>query len=269
MEKKIVESHRDLLHAILVIGTMVIFFGLLGTFIIFYIAAQYELPKSIFLTLLGLGAYSFAILSLRHYFNDVPKIIISTTAITIKTLFNKRVIPLADIENVGLNQKSPMAIVYLAVDMESTIIHSKQFGEIILWDHYYKNINQLKFILERIADKVRNGDLNFDELANLKPKPKAIVNKINPNDLRLENFKEYKGNIFLNFNSLMFFSILTITIVYFDINRIGAFLAINALLYGLMGYQSNYFLLSDNYLQVRNYLCFGKRQPIDSRTFMK
>jgi hypothetical protein len=259
MEKKIVESHRDVGQAILVIGTAVIFFGLLGTFIVFYIAAQYELPKRIFLTLLGLGSYSFSVLSLRHYLKDVPKIIISTSKITIKSLFTKREIPLADIEKVGLKQKSSMLFVYLPVDMESTMIQSKQFGEIIIWDHYYENINKLKFIIEKIANKVENGDLNFDELTNIKPRPKVTLDKLNSNDIRLERFKEYKGNIFLNFNSLVFFGFLIFTLIEFDTDKIGVFFVVNGMFYGLMGYQSNYFLMSDNYLQVRNYLWFWRK----------
>ena len=84
MNKKIVESQRDAGQAILIIVMAVVFFGLLGTFITFYIAPQYEVTKRAFLTLLGLGVYLFSILSLRHYLKEVPKIVISTTSVTIK-----------------------------------------------------------------------------------------------------------------------------------------------------------------------------------------
>jgi len=259
MDKKIVESHRDAGQAILIIGTAVIFFGLLGTFITFYIAPQYELTKRIFLTLLGLGTYLFSILSLRHYLKEAPKIVISTSRITAKSLFFNREIPLSDIEDVGLRQKSPLQFVFMSVPMESTIIRSKAHGEIIIWDQYYENINKLKFTIEKIADKVKNGDLNFDELTNVKPRPKVILDKLNPSDVRTERFKEYKGNIFLNFNSLVFFGFLIFTLVKFDLEKIEVFFIVNGMFYGLMGYQSNFFLMSDNYLQVRNYLWFWKK----------
>jgi hypothetical protein len=259
MDKKIVESRRDVGQAILIIVMAVIFFGLLGTFITFYIAPQYELTKRIFLTLLGLGVYLFSILSLRHYLKEVPKIIISTTRVTIKSLFSNLDIPLSDIQEVGLRQKSPLLFVFMSVPMESTIIKSKKHGEVIIWDQYYENINRLKFTIEKIANKVKNGDLDFDELTISKPKPKVTLDKLNPNDIRLEQFKEYKGNIFLNFNSLVFFGFLIFTLIKFDLDKIGVFLFVNGIFYGLMGYQSNYFLMSDNYLQVKNYLWFWKK----------
>ena len=86
-------------------------------------------------------------------------------------------IPLTDIEEVGLRQKTPLLFVYVSVPMESTIIKSKKHGEIIIWDQYYENINRLKFTIEKIADKVKRGDLNFDELTNLKPMPKVATLK--------------------------------------------------------------------------------------------
>jgi hypothetical protein len=204
MDKKIVESHKDVGQAVLIIGTAVVFFGLLGTFITFYIAPQYESTKRVVLTLLGLGVYLFSLLALRHYLKEVPKIIISTSRITIKSIFNYIEIPLTDIEDVGLRQKSPLLFVFMSVPMESTIIKSKKHGEVIIWDQYYENINKLKFTIEKIADKVKNGDANFEELTNVKPRPKVLLDKLDQNDIRLESFKEYKGNIFLNFNSLVF-----------------------------------------------------------------
>jgi hypothetical protein len=259
MDKKIVESHRDVGQAILIIGTAVVFFGFLGTFITFYIAPQYDLTKRIFLTLLGLGCYLFSILSLRHYLKEVPKVVISTSSITIKSLFTNIEIPLIDIEEVGLRQKTPLRFVYVSMPMESTIIKTKRHGEIVIWDQYYENINKLKFTIEKIDGKVKTGDLNFDELTTVKPRPKVVLDKLNPNDIRLEQFKEYKGNIFLNLNSVVFFGFLIFTLIKFDVDKIGVFLIVNGMFYGLMGYQSNYFLLSDNYLQVRNYLWFWKR----------
>jgi hypothetical protein len=126
MDKKIVESHRDGGQAILILGTAVIFFGLLGTFIIFDIAPEYELTKRIPLTLLGLGLCLFSLLSLRHYLKEAPKIVISTSRITVKSVFRSVEIPLADIQDVGLRQKAPMMFIFMRVPMESTIIKSKK-----------------------------------------------------------------------------------------------------------------------------------------------
>lgn len=260
MDKKLVESHRDVFQAILILGPGGLFFVLLGTFFLFNIAPQYDLAKRIILTLVGLGLYLFSFLTLRYYLKEAPKIVISTSKIIIKSVLNNIEIPLTDIESVGLRQKSPLLFIIMSFPAESTIIRTKRNGEIIIWDQYYENINKLKFIIEKIADKVKDGDLNFEDLTNVKLIPKVTLDKLNPNDLKLERFKEYKGNIFLNFNSLAFFGFLIFTLIKFDImEKYVALLIGNGVFYGLLGYQSNYFLLSDNYLQVRNYLWFWKR----------
>jgi hypothetical protein len=57
----------------------------------------------------------------------------------------------------------------------------------------------------------------------------------------------------------VFFGFLIFTLIKFDTDKIAVFFIVNGMFYGLMGYQSNYFLMSDNYLQVRNYLWFWKK----------
>lgn len=246
-----------MLQALLILGSGVFFFALVGTLIIFFVAPEYALLKRIGVTLLGLGSYLFAVLSLRHYLKETPKIIISTSAITIKWLFHRREIPLLDIAGVGLKQKSPLFFVYMTFPVESTVIRSKQHGEIIIFDPYYENINSLKLTLEKIFEKINRGDVDVDVLANIKARPE--VKELNPDDIRLERFKAYQGNWLLNLNSIFFFGFLIFSVVMFNVDRVGSFLFANGMIYGLVGYQSHYFCVSENYLQVRNNLWFWKR----------
>jgi hypothetical protein len=238
---------------------MVILLALVGTSVTFYIAPQYDVTRRISLTLLGLASYLFSTLAIRHYLKEVPKIIISTTGITIKSLFTDLKVPLTDIDEVRLRQKMPLRFVFVSRPMESTIIVSKKHGEIIIWDDYYQNKNTLKFVVKKLGEELKNADFNLDDLTEIQPRPKVRLDKLNSNDIRLETFKEYKGNIFLNFNSVVFFGFMIFTLLKFKLLTIGVFLIVNGLFYGLIGYQSNYFLMSDNYLQVRNYLWFWKK----------
>lgn len=265
MDKKIVESHRDAAYALLIIGVSFGFFALLAAFMIFIVAPQYEIGKQIGLTLTGLGSFAFAIYSLVHYLRDVPKVIISTSRITVKSIFSTKEITFDDIEKIGLKQKTMLRYGGIfSRSMESTIIQTKQSGEIVLWDHYYENINKIKFVLDGIVKKIAQGETNFAELLIQKKRPTVKLIPIDDEIVMNEQFEEISGNRFLTFNSIVFWGFFAFSVSFFFhtknlTNTIESFLFINGLMYGLMGYQSNYFLISDNYLQVKNHLWFWKK----------
>ena len=50
------------------------------------------------------------------------------------------------------------------------------------------------------------------------------------------------------------------TLVTFTMDYIYAYIFFNSVFFGYVAVSANYFLLSDNYLQVRNYLWFWKRR---------
>jgi hypothetical protein len=257
MEKKVVESHRDFAYGLLLIGVGFTFFALLGTFMIFMIAPKEQIGRQIMMTLLGLGSFAFAFYSLHHYLKDVPKIIVSTERIIIKSFYANKEIVFADIENIELGQKTLLPYGgFLSRSMESTIIYSKQFGKFVIWDHYYENISHLKAVLQKLSSLIKDGNSNFDDLTVRRKSANAKLEPVILDDVMREDFQVISGNRFLNFMALCFWGMFLFSIYVF---KIESFILINGIFYGLIGYQSNYFLISNKYLQVRNHLWFWKR----------
>lgn len=255
-------SRKEVSQAILQIGIGFMLFIVLGSFIIFKIASGYEWPAKTMLYLTGQFFYLIAVLFLRHYLINTPKVIISTTKLTVKSLFKYIEIPLSDIVNVRISQKSPYHFIMFSTEMESTIINPRSYPEIVIWDHLYENINEFKTILERVQDHVKSGDFNFQKLAKVEPKATLSLNKVHPVEFRQETFKIYKGKFLLTFDCAVFYGLLAFSIFKFEFDTIEIFLVINGFTFMLFGYQSNYFLLSGKFLQVRNHLWFWKRVTI-------
>jgi hypothetical protein len=141
--------------------------------------------------------------------------------------------------------------------MESTSIMTKDFTETIIWDDNYRNIADIKFRLEKIKNGLKTGEFKPD----LEEDPRRT-----PIDLRLKNFIEVKGNGFLNVNALIFWGFILFWLVMVgpklteNIGDIWLTILIVGFFFCLMGYQLNYYLLSDNYFQIRNHLWFWKRK---------
>jgi hypothetical protein len=79
-------------------------------------------------------------------------------------------------------------------------------------------------------------------------------------ELESEKFTKYIGNRFLNINAIIFWGFLLYTVVAIDMDNIYYLAFFNVIFYAGVGYNANYFLLSNNYLQVKNHLWFWKKK---------
>lgn len=255
MTVKIFESRRSILRGIAAVVFVVLFFGLIGTVIIFVAAPQSDPGKRIGLTLLGIGSWLVSLIFLWHYLKEAPKVTITIAGIRIKSLFVDVNIPFHEIEKVELAQKSELRVFFHSTDMESTIIRSKNHGNFVLWDHYYGNSTLMKAILQKLNDLLEEGQLEVGSLLYAQVPAKQLISKVSQYDVRLEKFTTYQGNLLLNWNTLIILGSLVPAILFVDKLTIGVILVF-LLPYGLFGYQSHYFMVSDKYLRVRNYLWF-------------
>jgi hypothetical protein len=259
MEKTIIESERDVLQAILLVGVTTFFFGLLFPYLVIKDSPRLALLNQIGFSLLGIGSLLFAIYTLRFYLIMVPTIRITTARIIVSTLFSKKEILLQNIKRVGLAQKSPLDFLFITTSMESTEILLKDETEIIIRDIYYENINKIKSVLRRIYEKIEANENDFDEILLKRQNKRVAANTIDSGELALEQFQEFKGNMFLNFNGIIFWGFFAFIAYKFNIEHWGV-LFILGFFYVLIGYQMNYFLLSNKFFQIRNHLWFWKKE---------
>lgn len=81
-----------------------------------------------------------------------------------------------------------------------------------------------------------------------------------PGESEPEIFTKYVGNRLLNLNVILFGGCLVYTMLTFTMDYIYAYIFFNSVFFGYVAVSANYFLLSDNYLQVKNYLWFWKKK---------
>jgi len=79
-----------------------------------------------------------------------------------------------------------------------------------------------------------------------------------PRESDPEIFTRYIGNLLLNLNVILFVGCLVYTLVTFTMDYIFAYIFFNSIFFGYVAVSANYFLLSDSYLQIKNYLWFWK-----------
>ena len=78
-------------------------------------------------------------------------------------------------------------------------------------------------------------------------------------ELESERFTKYSGNWLLNINSILFTGCLLYTMITFTMEYIYAYIFFNVIFFGYVAVSANYFLISNNYLRVKNYLWFWKQ----------
>lgn len=78
-------------------------------------------------------------------------------------------------------------------------------------------------------------------------------------ELESERFTKYSGNWLLNLNSILFTGCLLYTMITFTMEYIYAYIFFNVIFFGYVAVSANYFLISYNYLRVKNYLWFWKQ----------
>ncbi len=241
----------------LLVGVGVILFGIIGVALTTQFIKDHSETKTFMLLLIAIGAFAFSLYSLYYFLTSLPTIEISDKRITIKTPLKRTDIEYKDIQSIGLMRKSPMSFMLITMPMESTSIMTKDFKEIIIWDDYYRNMGDIKFRLEKIRNGLKTGEFDPDN---------EVKSATTPMDLRLENFVEIKGNGLLNPNALIFWGLVVFWLIMLgpkltaNMSAIGFSLLMIGFFYGVFGFQLNYYLLSDNYFQIRNHLWIWKRK---------
>jgi hypothetical protein len=75
-----------------------------------------------------------------------------------------------------------------------------------------------------------------------------------------EKYIKYTGNRLINLNVILFAGCLVYTIGTFTVDYLYVYIFFNVIFFGYVAVSANYFMLSDNYLKVKNFLWFWKEK---------
>lgn len=205
---------------------------------------QKEQPtaKEYFIPVFGLMAYFLAFSMVYAHWKNSPKITIDKHNIKI----GSRTFYLKDIKSITLTGKMPFRFI-IKIPMEGTAILFTDGTERVLFDDMYANSNEIKLFLEQVILKKQE----FEPIS---------TNKINKNDIWLENEDTFKGNQFTSLRGISLWGLIGFfTFMLFSkwqTPPIGAFIFFSAFgifWFILHSWLMHYFGLTKDYLIIRNH----------------
>ena len=257
MEKVLVRTYWNILQSTVILFFGVIFFAIIGVFLIKFQIDNPDNPKRLFGLIAGFGIIGFSLFALTYFLRIFPTVTITTEKIVLRSPFRRQEIKFKDIQSIGLMRKSPMTFLFITMPVESTSIMTKDFKEVIIWDDFYQNIHRVKYILEKIKEQIKAKQNDFTSLVSIL-KEKKSTNKIYDN--RFEQHLEFKGIWVINYRGLMCWGMIGFFIIMIGIKgnpntgSIYFLSGISTFWYFVFGYQFFYYKLSDSYLTIKNHL---------------
>lgn len=191
--------------------------------------------KYYFLPIISIALTGFCFYYVREYIKKVPAISLTDTAI----IFNSTPFLISDISYVKFTGKR----IFLLSEMECTMVVFKNNTAKVIYDDMYNNIPKLKLCIDKLVNN------NF-----------VVVDNIGKIDISKEEFKYFKGLLWINFRVIttISFLIFTVFMISKDIKPISWVLPliISLILYFILQTQFYYFAISENYLVVKNHFKF-------------
>jgi len=187
----------------------------------------------------------------------IPKILFENNTIVFKTIFSTRRIDFSEISSITLTGKKNIAA---TVSPEEISILNLSSGEkVYIRVECYRNSPEIRQILEKLKPGQDSQNNNLKTISN-----KESINK---SDYKAEGLWtiKFSGNPLFNFNSILFFGF-TFGLLFSTKDTIAlhkerlAILILPIITFYLgLGFQLHYFILSNNYLIVKNHFWFWKK----------
>ena len=250
MTKITSEGNRKTIWFSIIFSTL--FFGAMGTFIIYsfvkmYIANQVE-TKTFVMPIFGLIVYFIAYSFVKSYLKNSSKIEIDKEKIIIqnKTYYWK------NLQNIKLSGKKGFG--FFKFQMEAITINFENKTEYIFEDLYSNSWEIKSFIQQIIIDKKDFFETNS----------KTINTKITDKEIEKETFYQYKGNPVFSFRGLMMWGLIGAFLFMFIFvkakisleDQLQAFIPITVIWFIINALFMNYFEMSKNYFVIKNHYFF-------------
>lgn len=205
----------------------------------------------------------FTIYSIHYLLSRFPRLTIDRTGITFSTIFKTKVYEWNEVEDIQLTGKQFHKFLFASMPVEATTFKFSDNSTIIIWADYYRNISDLRVVLDRANKLLEDKSKSLSSLD-------FTINRQTYSDTEVgfSSEDEYNGNYLLTFNGLFFWGFL-IFIGYMVskkptifMTNYGAVLSISFatfVLCGSLSYQMHYFIVTDKFLIVRNSIWFWRK----------
>lgn len=257
-----IHSKANILLAVSLLGFSALLFGFGGllTIINGFETFQDNRADSMFKVIGGGLMITFFIYQVYNWFTQYPSFSISHEGIVVARLFRRTLHKWGEVKDIRLTGKEPFQILFMSIGAEATTITLHSGQSVILWIDGYRNMPDMQVVLQRGENILRNGR-NISAL-NLEVEKQTTNFDLS----QLTGGIEYNGNHIFTFQGVFFYlyvlfvMALSSAIIFstrFAIKGLlPSLLGVTAMLIPLwvMGRNFYYFVLSDNFLLVKNTL---------------
>lgn len=258
-------SKRSIVQTGLILLLAVGLFGTFGVLSIFTVLDDLEAGKPLTKTMfiVPIIFLPFAVYSIYYLLARFPQMTIDKSGITLSTIFKTQSYQWSEIDDIELTGKQFHKFFLIAMPIEATTFKFKDNSTLFFWADYYRNISDLRVILDRAEKLLKDKSKSLSSLDFAISRQTYSVSEVD-----FSSGDEYNGNHLLTFNGLFFYGFL-IFIGYMVLQKpmvfltnYGALLSISfatLVLCGTLSYQMHYFILTDKFLIVKNSIWFWRK----------
>ena len=257
-------SKRNIFLTGLILLVVAGIFGGMGTLSIFKVINDLKsgvpLTKTMFIV--PLIFYPFLFYTFYYLLTYFPSLTICKDGIELSTIFKTKKYSWTEIKQIQITGKQFHKFLFVSMPVEATTIQLNDNSEIYLWIDYYRNKPDLRVILDRANDILKDNK-QFSKLNFNIDRPNFADIYLNEIDV-----KEFNGNHLFTFNGLFFYGwvifigFMVSTKPQVFLTNYGAIISLSfatLVITGMLSYQMHYFQISGQYLIVRNTIWFWRK----------
>lgn len=258
-------SKRSIIQTGLILVFAVGLFGTFGVLSIFKVLDDLNAGKPFTKTMFFVPIIflPFAIYSIYYLLSRFPKLTIDKTGLTFSTIFKTKSYQWNEVNDIELTGKQFHKFLFVSMPIEATTFKFNDNSTLILWADYYRNTPDLRVVLERVDNLLKNKAKPLSSLDF------GISRQIySDNEVGFSAEDEYNGNHILTFNGVCFYGFLIFMgYMVFQkptvfLTNYGALLSVSfatLVLCGTLSYQMHYFILTDKFLIAKNSIWFWRK----------
>jgi len=237
--------------------TLLMVYLLLAPFLIFAVGILVLLSKNIIngepvkdfigILLFPIFIFLFFGYTILYYIRNSKKVRITTEGIEI----GRKTVLWGEVNGLSIIGKQPIRFIIARFMQEAVTITLKSGEEIYIWVDFYGNGSQIRQIMKQ-AETILKNNGNFGKLALTTTEPDTFTDR----DVATETFTYYKRSAFRFFSVYIFIGFLIFSFFVFNGQDFGikiAFIILLPIIFFIIGWQQHYFMVSDNFLVVKNH----------------
>jgi hypothetical protein len=204
------------------------------------------------------------IYAIYYLLTIAPQLTIDSSGIRLSTVFKTKYYAWSEIESIALTGKQYISFLFNSTPAEAITFKLKNEKTIFIWPDYYRNSPDLQVVLERANNLLHTETSTPFEKLDFTIKRTVVLQR----SIDSRNATEYNGNHIFTINGFMLygFTAVMLCFVLFTFKKgvnnwlVAVIFLITFIMDSSFIYQMHYFMVSKEFLLVRNTVWFWRRR---------